>query len=406
MRLAYALAPLAALAACGTAPTAGDLAPGPEQRSRAASTAAPGPTTAPPTTPSPTPTQPACAQLAAAMSLDERVGQLFMLGHGANAPIDAATATLLRETQTGQVLLLENTTAGRAGVRQLTDDVRQAAPSPQGVRPLVAADQEGGLVQRLKGPGFTTIPSAAEQAKMSDGELQQRAETWGRELRAAGIDVDLAPVTDVVPTEVANANEPIGALARGYGSTPAVVSAKASAFIRGMDAAGVATSVKHFPNLGRVRGNTDFQSGVTDPTTTRRDAALAPFREGLAAGADMVMVSTAAYARIDPGTPATFSTVVIGEMVRGDLGFAGVVISDDMGAAEQVASVGPGDRAVRFVAAGGDVVINGEPAIHREMVRGVRSRAVADQAFAAQVDRAAARVVAYKARQGAATCRA
>lgn len=398
---ALLLLPLAALTACGTAPSAprADV-PAPTAAQAPSSASAPSPTA------SPTPSEPTCAQVAAAMTVDERVGQLFMVGHGANSPIGSETAALVRDTKTGQVLFLENTTAGRSGIKKLSDDVRRAAVSPQGVRPLVAADQEGGLVQRLKGSGFTTIPSAVEQAALSDQELRKRAEMWGRELKEAGIDVDLAPVTDVVPAEVGSANQPIGKLRRGYGSTPEKVTPKAAAFIRGMDAAGVATSVKHFPNLGRVRGNTDLEAGVTDSTTTRTDATLAPFREGVAAGADMVMVSTAQYAKIDPGTPATFSKVVIGEMVRRDLGFGGVVISDDMGAAKQVASVSPGERATRFIAAGGDVVINGDPAIHRAMVEAVRRRVASDPAFAQQVDESAARVVAYKARRGAATCRA
>ncbi|GAB3712945.1 glycoside hydrolase family 3 N-terminal domain-containing protein [Mariniluteicoccus flavus] len=396
LRLLTLLA-LAPLAACGTPPPESARTPAPDGPAPTATTRTP--------TPSPTPAEPTCASVVAAMSPDDRVGQLFMVGKPATSAVDADYRAMLAETRTGQVILLENTSAGATGVKKLADDVRAGSVSPGGVRPLVAADQEGGLVQRLKGSGFTTIPSAVEQAAMADADLQRAAEGWGRELRAAGIDVDLAPVTDTVPSDVGRANEPIGALRRGYGATPDKVTPKANAFIRGMDAAGVATSVKHFPNLGRVKGNTDLQANVTDATTTRTDAALAPFREGIAAGADMVMVSTAVYSRIDPGTPATFSKVVIGDMIRGDLGFDGVVISDDMGAAKQVASVKPGDRAVRFVAAGGDVVINGDPSLQRAMVTAVRERAASDQAFAAQVTRSAGRVVAYKAQHGAASCR-
>lgn len=339
------------------------------------------------------------------MTLEERVGQLFMVGKPATSPVDASYRRMLADTRTGQVILLENTTAGRSGVKKIADDVRAAAVSPQGVRVLVAADQEGGMVQRLKGDGFATIPSAVDQAKMDDAGLQAAAQKWGDDLKQAGIDVNLAPVTDVVPSDIGSANDPIGALKRGYGATPDKVTPKTNAFIRGMDAAGIATSVKHFPNLGRVKGNTDLTAGVTDSTTTRDDATIAPFREGVAAGADMVMVSTAIYSRIDPGTPATFSKVVIGDMIRKDLGFDGVVISDDMGAAKQVASLSPGERAVRFVAAGGDVVINGDPSIQPAMVKAVRERAASDPAFAKLVDEAAARVVAYKAARGAAgTC--
>ena len=157
------------------------------------------------------------------------------------------------------------------------------------------------------GPGFTSIPAASEQARLSDADLARRATSWGKQLRAAGIDADLAPVADVVPTRLGSANEPIGRLHRGYGPSPKTVAAKVAAFTRGMDAAGVATAVKHFPGLGAVRGNTDFVRHVVDRTTTRHDATLAGFAAGVHARADMVMVSSAYYAEIDPGHRAAFS---------------------------------------------------------------------------------------------------
>lgn len=393
------------LVACGT-PPAGQSAGGP-----AGTAPAPGgaPQTAevantPSATPSPTPSVPTCTDVAAQLSQPEQVGQLFMVGKGATTPVDESFRSVLKETNASSVLLLENTSAGRDGVKRLTDQIRAAAVKPQGIGPLLAADQEGGMVQRLKGEGFESIPSANEQAKLGDAELQQRAKTWGSELRQAGIDYDLAPVADTVPSSVGRANEPVGALRRGYGAEPNQVAPKASAFVKGMAEADVATSVKHFPNLGRVRGNTDLQSGVTDAQTTRTDPALKPFSDAVAAGADSVMVSTAIYSKIDPGKQATFSKVIVTDMIRGDLGFDGVVISDDMGAAKQVASVSPGDRALRFLEAGGDLVINGDPSIQREMYAAVRDKAERDPAFAKRVTESAGRVLALKAQQGAATC--
>ena len=137
---------------------------------------------------------------------------------------------------------------------------------------MLAADQEGGRVQRLKGSGFATIPSARVQAKQSNAALRRSAYDWGRELKDAGINANLAPVADVVPMSMAWVNQPIGSLRRGYDSAPEKVAAKVTAFIEGMDRAGVA-AVKHFPGLGRVRGNTDYVSRVVDTRTTRHDAA-------------------------------------------------------------------------------------------------------------------------------------
>lgn len=406
-RAATALLPLLALAvaSCGTAPapregaapTAGSVAP-------SAGEAPAGTVTATAANPSPTPSVPTCTMVATQLSMPEQVGQLFMLGKAATAPVDEEFRTVLRETNTGSVLLLENTTAGRSGVKRLTDQVREAAVTPGEVQPLLAADQEGGLVQRLKGEGFRTIPSATEQAKLGDAELQRAARGWADDLRQAGIDYNLAPVADTVPSSVGRANEPIGALRRGYGEHPDQVAARASAFVRGMAEAEVATSVKHFPNLGRVRGNTDLQAGVTDDQTTRTDATVKPFRDAVAAGADTVMVSTAIYSKIDQGRPATFSKVIVTDMIRGDLGFDGVVISDDLGAAQQVAGISPGDRALRFLEAGGDLVINGDPSLQREMYAAVRQRAERDPGFAKRVTESAARVLSLKAQQDAAGC--
>ena len=107
-------------------------------------------------------------------------------------------------------------------------------------------------MQRLQGPGFADIPSAARQAALSDARLTADAARWGAELKAAGINANLAPVADVVPADLGDRNAPIGRLDRGYGSSPRTVAAKATAFVRGMDRAGMATAAKHFPGLGRV----------------------------------------------------------------------------------------------------------------------------------------------------------
>jgi len=115
----------------------------------------------------------------------------------------------------------------------------------------------------------------------------------------------------------------------------------------------VITAGKHSPGLGRVAGNTDTTSGVTDTVTTRSDAYLQPFAAAVQAGMPMLMTSSAYYSRIDPQQPAAFSSTVIDGMVRGDLGFRGVVVSDDLANARQVAAWAPGDRAVLFLRAGG-----------------------------------------------------
>jgi beta-N-acetylhexosaminidase len=178
------------------------------------------------------------------------------------------------------------------------------------------------------------------------------------------------------------------------------VTGPALAVVRGMTEAGIDVTVKHFPGLGRTTGNTDTTGGVTDTVTTRHDAYLAPFRAAVAAGVPFVMMSTAVYARIDPGTPAAFSAPIVTGMLRDDLGFRGLVISDDVGAAAQVAQFSPGQRAVRFVAAGGDVVLTVDASEAGEMTSALLARARSDAAFKQKVDAAALRVLQEKQRRG------
>src|SRR5690606_5025088 len=112
---------------------------------------------------------------------------------------------------------------------------------------IIAADQAGGIVHQLRGSGFTRPPKAIDRAAMSAGELTAAAPEWGEEIRSAGVNVNLAPVADTVPADIGTRNEPIGRWGRQFGSDPAVVGENVTAFLRGMEAAGVEGIVKHFP---------------------------------------------------------------------------------------------------------------------------------------------------------------
>jgi beta-N-acetylhexosaminidase len=344
----------------------------------------------------------ACGQIVRKMSMAERVGQLLMVAVSSRGIGDTERAIIDR-TRAGSVILLGNSTAGMQAIQGVVDRVRDASRSPQGIKIMLAADQEGGLVQRLRGPGFTRIPSAAVQARQSDAKLRRNAYEWGRELKAAGIDANLAPVADVVPSSMVWMNQPIGQLRRGYGRSPKTVAAKVAAFTEGMDQAGIATAVKHFPGLGRVRGNTDHMTRVVDRTTTRHDAALAGFEAAIKARVDMVMVSSAFYTKIDDEHRAAFSTVIMGEMLREDLGYSGVVISDDLAAAA-MRTLPPDERAIRFVRSGGDLLIIGDAELATTMADAIKDEASKDADFAKQVTTSAARVVAMKERRGLVHC--
>lgn len=357
------------------------------------------PSSVPPSSPSPSSTTAADRARAAydRMTPAERVGQLFMVDCPTTS-VPAATVAALRQQHVGAVILDGTSRAGLAATQQVTAQLRGLAAG-EGARLFIATDQEGGLVQRLQGPGFSTIPSGVDQGGLAPDALRSDAAGWGRELRAAGVNVDLAPVLDVVPAGFGS-NPPIGDLDRQYGSTPAAVTEHGLAFARGLADAGIAATVKHFPGLGRTRGNTDTTSGVTDDVTTVDDPFLAPFRAAARAGVPFLMVSTAIYSRIDPGVPAVFSRRIVTGLARQSLGFRGILVTDDLGNATQVSGYGVGERAVRFLAAGGTMVLTVDATQTATMTAAVLARAAEDPAFRRQVQAAALLVLQTKAARG------
>lgn len=380
-----ALAPLLLLAACGGGPSA----PSPVPTVTHASPSA---------TPTPTPSPSPSADPLAGWTLEQKVGQLLMVGVSVHSPQDASYDAV-RTYHVGNVFLAGRTQAGTGPVRNLSDSFTAlVGPDTTHDTPmLVATDQEGGQVQVLRGPGFSDIPSALDQSRVDPAALQDQATTWGSELAAGGVNLNLAPVMDLVAQDQAAANAPIGAFDRSYGFTAGSVTSHAEAFSAGMRASGVETVIKHFPGLGRVTQNTDTTAGVTDTVTTRDDPSVQVFADGIRAGARYVMMSTAVYTQIDGSAPAAFSPVVVGDVLRGDLGFDGVVMTDDVSAAEQVQRWSPGERAVLAVAAGVDVVLaSADPGVVREMATALVARAQEDPGFAAQVDAAVLRVLAAK----------
>ncbi|WP_166844675.1 glycoside hydrolase family 3 protein [Isoptericola sp. BMS4] len=337
----------------------------------------------------------------AGWSLEQKVGQLVMVGVAVDSPAQVS-ADAVTEHHVGNVFLHGRSEAGVDATRDLVEEYTDLAGrrTTHGTPMLVATDQEGGLVQVLRGPGFSDIPRATEQAEWPAATLRERAEGWGDELAAAGINLNLAPVMDLVDADEAEGNAPIGHFDRSYGFTPSSVTRSANAFSAGMRAAGVEPVIKHFPGLGRVTRNTDTDAGVTDTRTGPDAASVEVFAKGIDAGARYVMVSSAVYDKIDPDAPAVFSRAVVGDLLRDDLGFDGVVITDDLSAAAQAQDWTPGQRAVRAVDAGVDLVLaSADPSVAPAMADALVAEARDDPEFAAKVDESARRVVEAK-RQG------
>ncbi|WP_375400703.1 glycoside hydrolase family 3 N-terminal domain-containing protein [uncultured Amnibacterium sp.] len=347
--------------------------------------------------PAPTPVdraQVAATALVDAMSTRQVAGQLVMTA--ATVAQFRSLRPLVVRYHLGGVMVRGRSDAGTKAVGSAVAAVQAAAPAHLPL--LVATDQEGGEVQVLRGPGFPAIPSAVAQSTRSPARLRHDAHRWGAALRKAGVTVDLAPVADVPCAAHAAHNPPVGDLHRNYGRSIDGAARSVAAVVRGLGDAGVATSVKHFPGLGCVGANTDTTTRVVDTTTTARSTSLRPFRSGMAAGSRMVMVSSAVYERLDPGRPALFSHRIVTGLLRQRLGFTGVVISDDVGGAAAVRTVPVGQRATRFVAAGGDLLLDIVPADVPTIVAALTKKANSDQGFARLERAAAIRVVAERLR--------
>lgn len=379
----------------GSSPSAKPQTPEP-----AASSAAPSPTAAASPAPSATETATATDGALAGWSLEEKVGQLMMVGVDAQAPKQSSNEAVDTH-HVGNIFIAGRTTAGsQATQKVISSFTSKVGPGTTHATPmLVATDQEGGEVQVLAGSGFSDIPSALDQSAQPRDQLVASARTWGKELADVGVNMNLAPVADLVDIARPASNEPIGRWGREYGHDAATVSSQAGAFAEGMQASKVIPTYKHFPGLGRVKDNTDTSAGVVDSTTTRSaDTAVSViFGAAIAAGAPVIMVSSATYSLIDPSAPAVFSSTIVTDMLRREMGFSGVVITDDVSAAVQVQDVSAGDRAVRAIRAGCDLVLaSADPTVAADMVKALIATARSDPAFAARVDESATRVLNLK----------
>jgi len=238
---------------------------------------------------------------------------------------------------------------------------------------VLCVDHEGGPVQRFR-PGFTRLPPLARIGELFHHDpdaaiamAEMHAIVMASEVRACDIDLSFAPVVDL-----ARGNRVIGE--RAFDPDPAVVGELAAAYVRGMRLAGMAATLKHYPGHGSIPEDTHLETAIDPrPLAAIRDADLVPFVEGFAAGAEAVMVAHVTYPVVDP-LAAGYSTRWIDELLRGDLGFRGVVFSDDVGMAAAESAGGIGARVTAHLDAGCDLVLVCAPAMVDDAIESVRGR--------------------------------
>ena len=265
----------------------------------------------------------------------------------------------------GGIILFDRDQLTASAGRNIKDPSQLAALTSQlratalagaiGAEFLIAVDQEGGRVARLNpGNGYPASSSAADLGALSDlGHTTDAAILTAVTLAGAGIDFNLAPVVDL---NLNPTNPAIGALDRSYSADPAVVVAQASAVIEAQEGAGIRTAIKHFPGEGSGTGNTD--RGIVDVTSTWSDVELQPFRELITARLpSAVMAGHIINGRIDPDLPASLSGPTVTGLLRGQLGWDGVVISDDLQAAAITGAFGADEAVALAIEAGIDLLL-------------------------------------------------
>jgi beta-N-acetylhexosaminidase len=282
------------------------------------------------------------------------------------------------------VILFTRNFASKAQVAELSHAIREAAPRPQ----LVCVDQEGGRVQRFR-EGYSALPPLEGFGRMYAADpvaalelAQEHAWLMASEVRASGVDLSFAPVVDL-----GRGNRAIGN--RAFSDDPQVVAEFTRAYVRGMHAAGMAATLKHFPGHGSVLEDTHFDDAVDGrPLDEIRALDLVPFVAGIEAKADAVMMAHVVYPQVAP-EPAGYSPRWINEILRGEMGFRGVVFSDDIGMAAAFSAGGIKSRIDAHLDAGCDVVLVCHPELVDESLAAVAGRQLNTMALTGLIGRGA-----------------
>ncbi len=275
----------------------------------------------------------AVTTLWAGISLEQKIGQMLMVGfHGTTAGPDSRICQDIKKYHIGAVILFDynpvdksrpKNIASKKQLKRLTSQLQKCSYDGN---LLIAVDQEGGKVQRLKSRyGFYgKFPKAADVAGMDQKQIRKTYRKMAKELKSAGINYDLAPVVDL---DINPKNHVIHGLGRSFGKDPQTVAAYAGTFIDAMHHYGVLTSLKHFPGHGSSVGDT--HKGFVDVTDLWKKKELEPYRL-LSKKADTVMVAHVFNKKLDARYPASLSNKTVNTLLRKELGFNGVVITDDL----------------------------------------------------------------------------
>ncbi len=341
---------------------------------------------------------------AMAQSLEQMAGQMIVIGFAGDGPDDKSVVALTKEIEAGDiggVMFLKTNVASRKAVVAMNEAFRAASPD---LRPFITVDQEGGLVERLtKDVGFTEIPDAATVAKTySITDVRPLYNAQAKAIAEWGFSVNFAPVVDL---SINPRNQVIAKFGRAFAATPTTVTIYAEQVIAAHHQMGVVTALKHFPGHGS--STADSHEGFVDITDSHEDIELEPYRNLIEGGyEDFVMMGHLIDTKVDPsGLPSSLSKPWIEGILRGELGFKGVVITDDLEMGAIRDHFGLKETVTRAVRAGVDVLLFSNTAKARaslgDEIRAILvAEAEADPAFKARIEESYERIVRLKTRIG------
>ncbi len=395
LRSSKGLLALALLAGCGQTPRPAPTATG---------TPSPVPTTPPVTdTPGPSPT------VTPEVDLDTKIGQMLMVGfRGLELTEDNPVVEDIRTRRIGGVILYDYDVALQSPVRNIQSPkqlqaldaaLQEIAPSPL----LIATDQEGGVVARLREQyGFPPTESAQYLGALNDLNVtHQYAVDMAQAMAAAGVNLNFAPVVDL---NVNPDNPVIGMRERSFSADPQVVSAHALEFIRGHHEHGVLTTLKHFPGHGSSKA--DSHLGFVDVTDSWSAVELEPYRTIIGAGeADLIMTAHIFNANLDPDYPATLSHAIVTGILREELGYDGPVISDDMQMQAITDRYGFEEAIQLAIAAGVDILEYAnntayDPQVAQKAIAVIRQLAKEGKITPERIDQSYRRILKFKEKLG------
>lgn len=334
------------------------------------------------------------------MTLKEKIGQLFIvctdsLDFNAETEVTEKMRKNLEEYKPGGVIFFSYNLKNRTQVKEMISDMQKNAEIPL----FIAVDEEGGSVARIansKNMQTTKFPAMAEIGKTGDSKNAYHVgETIGKEICELGFNLDFAPVADINTnaenTEIGN---------RSFGSEPKTVADMVSQEVKGLQAQGVSATLKHFPGQGQCGEDTHKGYVELNATIDRlRDVEFLPFKSGISAGADMVMMSHVAVSKITgKETPASLTKLMVTDILREELQFDNVIITDAMNMKVITKFYDADQAAIMAIEAGNDMILM--PDNFEQAFEGVLEAVKDGTLSESQIDEAAGRVLSVKIKRG------